>query len=853
MNEELRIVISAITDEAKKNLADVRKELDGIEGAGTQAGKEVDAAMKGMGKAIGATIAVVAALTTAMAALGRKAQEVNKGIARLNSTFESAGSSAAQATDTYRELFGIFGDHDRAIETAQSLARVTTEADNLAQYYDILAGAAAKYGDGLQGEALAEQISETVASGKAVGDLARVLVEAGISEDAFNNSLAQTTSLEERELLVRQTLNNVLGTTGSMYRQANSQTIAYNKSQADLNIALAQATSYTTPLLTALNMLSTTLLTYLAPAFRTISIYLTGFIQLLAEAVEWVGGFFGVVGGKSSKTSADIQGYQKAMASYTNSLNKYFGATESGADGALKSVKELKKQTMGFDELNVVSNPASASAPTGGVGSVGGLGNLPPAPDPSDFGIGGDLFNTEEFEKDLEEAKEKIKAIGVLIGLVAAGLLAWKIGSFIADVKVAKKLIEIGAKDGALAYQKAFGKTGQKMLDEYKARLQNIAGTMMIVAGALLLIDGYSKAWTEGVDWASFAEMIAGVGLIVGGVALTIGGVAAPIALIVGAIALLVVGIKDLVENGYSMEAVILVAVAAIGVLIGVVWALNAALLANPITWIVVAIMALVAAFVVLWNECDAFRNFFIAIWDAIVIAFEATVAWFKQAGKDIASFFVSAWNAIKTAWNAVGKFFSDCWNAIKSAFSAVGKWFSDIFTGAWNGIKKAFSAVGSFFKGIWDTIKSIFSSVGSAIAGAVSKAFSSAINWVLEKAIGIINGFITAINFAIKIINAIPGVNINELKKLDVPKLAKGGIINSATLAVVGEQGKEAVMPLENNTEWIDILASRLASKQSAPSRIALVLDGKELGYATINSINNITRQTGELKLALL
>ena len=123
----------------------------------------------------------------------------------------------------------------------------------------------------------------------------------------------------------------------------------------------------------------------------------------------------------------------------------------------------------------------------------------------------------------------------------------------------------------------------------------------------------------------------------------------------------------------------------------------------------------------------------------------------------------------------------------------------------------------------------------------------------MLEKAIGIINGFITAINFAIGIINKIPGVNITELKKLDVPQLAKGGIINSATLAVVGERGKEAVMPLENNTEWIDMLAERLAARQSAPSKIVLALDGKELGYATINAINNITRQTGELKLAIV
>ena len=846
MNEELRIVISAITDDAQRNLADVREELNNIDDAGKQAGKDVDAAMKTIGKAVGATVAVITALTTAMVALGKKAQEVNKGFARLNSTFQSAGSSAAQATDTYRELFGIFGDHDRAIETAQSLARITTEADSLAQYYDILAGAAAKYGDGLQGEALAEQISETVASGKAMGDLARVLVEAGISEDAFNNSLAQTTNLEERELLVRQTLNNVLGSTGSLYRQTNQQTIAYNKSQADLNVALAQATSYTTPLLTALNMLSTTLLTYLAPAFRTISIYLTGFIELLAEAIEWVGGFFGVVGGNSSKTSADIQGYQKAMASYTNSLNNYFGATESGADSALKSVKELKKQTMGFDELNVVSNPATASAPTGGAGSVGGgLGNLPPAPDPSDFGIGGDLFNTADFEADLEEAKEKIKGVLTLVGLVAAGFATWKIGSFISEIKSAKSLIEKAGKEGATFTQKAFGDKAQKQLDGYKTKLANIAGTMMIIAGAILLLKGYSDAWVNGVDWANFAEMIAGVGLIVGGVAITIGGVAAPIALIVGAIALLVVGIKDLVENGYSMEAVILVAVAAIGVLIGVVWALNAALLANPITWVVVAIMALVAAFVVLWNECEGFRNFWIAVWDAIVVAFEATVAWFEQAGQDIAQFFTGAWESIKKAWSSTGSFFSGVWKGIKNAFSSVSNWFGDTFSKAWKKVKDVFSTGGKVFDGIKDGIVDTFKTVVNAIITGINKVIKLPFEG-LNKILGKIHG--------IKVAGVEPFSWLTWRAPIpEIPKLAKGGIIDSATLAVVGEQGKEAVMPLENNTEWIDILASRLAEKQGGNQKIELVVDGKALGYATIKSINNITKQTGSLQLALV
>ena len=815
MNEELKIIIKAVTDEAKKQLKEVRDELGGVEDEGKKAGKEIDKSMSGIGKAIGVAVASVAALTTAMIGLGNKAQEVSKGFSRLNTTFQSAGSSAADANDAYRELFGIFGDHDRAIETAQSLARVTTEADNLAEYYDILAGAAAKYGDGLQGEALAEQISETIASGKAVGDLSRVLIEAGISEDAFNASLAQTASLEERELLVRNTLNSALGTTGAAYREANQQTIAYNQSQADLNIALASATAYTTPLLTAVNNLGTTFLTSLAPAIRAVSTYLTAFIQLIGEAIGWIGSLFGSVDSGSAQTAGDVQGYQKAMASYTSSLGNYFGATEDGANGAIDSIQKLKKQTMGFDELNVVSKPETASTPST---SGGGVGAIPTAPNPADYGLGGDmgsLMDMSELTGDLDEAKEKLKAILTLAGLVGAGFATWKITKMIKDAEnIGKSLNKIG-------------------------------GYAMIIAGALLLIDGYSKAWTEGVDWANFAEMLAGVGLIVGGIAITIGGVAAPIALIVGAIALLVVGIKDLVENGYSMEAVILVAVAAIGILIGVIWAFNAALLACPLTWIVVAIMAVVAVFVVLWNECEGFRNFWIAVWDAIVIAFEATVAWFEQAGKDIAEFFTGAWKSIQKAWSACGKFFKDVWQGIKNAFSSVGNFFSDTFSKAWKKVKDVFSVGGEIFKGIGDGILEAFKFV--------------------------VNGIITGINAVVKlpfqglnkILDKIHDLEIAKVKPFkwltwratipEIPQLATGGILTSESLFVGGEGGKkEAVLPLEQNTEWMDVLADRINGRNT-PTKIVLALDGKELGYATINSINSITRQTGALQLAIV
>lgn len=823
MNEELRIVIKAITEEAQKELEGVKKELEKINKAGENTSKGLSESFSKVAKTAAVVAGAITAVVGAMIALTKNSMEFQKAYSKLTTSFQAVGSSAEQAKSTYRDLYGFLGDTDRATEAAQSLALITTNTKDLAEWTNILQGAYSLMGDKLPVEGLAEAANETIKTGVVTSSLADAINWLGVSEDAVNAKLATLNTQAEREAYLRELLNGLYSNSAAIYERNNEATIAYNQSQADLDIALANATQYVVPLLTQLNNLGASLLQVLAPAFKYVAAFVAVFVEYVSAAIQWVGAFFGMFAEEGSKATQTVtQGITEAKSGVDELASGLSGSFED----ATAAAKELKKQTMGFDELNIVSSNkdtgAASNVPSIGAGGVSGAAVSIPD-------MGG-LANLEDFQKDVEKVREKVEGVLVLVGLVAVALLAWKLTSFI---------------QGLMSSTEA--------LKGFLTKMQSLGGWLMIIAGAILLVQGYSDAWANGIDWENFGLILAGIGLIVGGLVVAFGPLAGAIGLIVGGIAMLVLGIKDLVENGYSMEAVIMVAVAAIAILIGVVWALNAALLANPITWIVVAIMALVAVFVILWNECEGFRNFWISIWDAIVVAFTAVWEWLKQAAKDIAQFFVDAWNAIKKAWSATGKWFSDVWQSIKKAFSAVGKWFSDIFTGAWNGIKKAFSAVGSFFSGIWSTIKNTFSKVGKTIGDAVSGAFKSAINWVLEKAIGIINGFIKGINLAISVINAIPGVSIKKLSLLEVPKLAKGGIVDSATLAMIGERGKEAVLPLENNTGWMDTLAERISAKQGAPSKIVLMLDGKELGYAAINSINTITRQTGTLQLNIV
>ena len=417
-------------------------------------------------------------------------------------------------------------------------------------------------------------------------------------------------------------------------------------------------------------------------------------------------------------------------------------------------------------------------------------------------------------------------------------------------------------------------------------------------------------------------------------------------------------------------------------------WLLNAAMNANPIGLIVVAIAGLVAAFVLLWNKCEGFRNFFIGLWEAIKTAFQAFLDWISPAievikgyfqglwtklqeiwayiveslqpvkdaisgafqaawelikvvwdlvkpyfeaiwqniqtifsvVKDVLSgFFEAAWIAIQAIWDVVSSyfaaiwdtikavfsvvatylggmfetawtaikaiwdtvtgyftaiwetikgifavvknvlsgnwseaweaikgivntwagFFSGVWDSIKAVFASVGSWFSDTFSAAWAAVKNVFSTWGSFFSGLWDTIKNTFSSLGTSISNAIGGAIKSGINGVISMIQNTINGAIGLINGAIGLINKIPGVSVGKIKTLSLPRLAEGTVLTKATPVIAGEDGAEAIMPLEKHTGWIDVLAKKINAAMNntgGGSRYAMQEINNNLGGLNVN-----------------
>ena len=127
-------------------------------------------------------------------------------------------------------------------------------------------------------------------------------------------------------------------------------------------------------------------------------------------------------------------------------------------------------------------------------------------------------------------------------------------------------------------------------------------------------------------------------------------------------------------------------------------------------------------------------------------------------------------------------------------------------------------SAFGKVIISLWNGIKGFFSKFAADFGNFITGIFKNAINGVLafienfiNMPIDILNGFIDVIN---TVFGAV-GVSLSNIDRISLPRLAQGGIALNATTAIIGEAGKEAVLPLENNTDnWAGLLANTLVAE---------------------------------------
>lgn len=229
--------------------------------------------------------------------------------------------------------------------------------------------------------------------------------------------------------------------------------------------------------------------------------------------------------------------------------------------------------------------------------------------------------------------------------------------------------------------------------------------------------------------------------------------------------------------------------------------------LGGPVT---VAIAAAIAIGILLWKNWDKISAKAKEVWDFVKQKF-------NEFREFLSGIFTRDWTKdfgiIGKVFNAFFKSISDVWNSIKLIFKGIIDFVAGIFTGDW--------------KRAWEGIKNIFKGVFDGLSGIVK----SPINGIIAILNGLIGGVATAVNAVAKMLNKlkvtipswVPGIggksigfNLPTWSPGKIPYLAKGGVIDHPTLAMMGEDGKEAVVPLERNREWIKRVSDEMRNRQN-------------------------------------
>lgn len=253
-------------------------------------------------------------------------------------------------------------------------------------------------------------------------------------------------------------------------------------------------------------------------------------------------------------------------------------------------------------------------------------------------------------------------------------------------------------------------------------------------------------------------------------------------------------------------------------------------------------------------NAASAIAGFFKNLWATIQGIWSAVSGWFKSKVIDplvnffapivqwISGFFQGCWIIIQAVWAAVsgwfktnvidpvvnffapipgiiGGFFSGLWTSIQSIWATVSGWFNlNVIQPLVNFFAPIVESIGGFFANLWATICSIWQAAGTwfsenvttpinnafqAIGDFVKGIFNGLIGLVegmINRIIGAVNGFIGGFNDVVGWGASFIGVDwegLATIPEVSLPRLAKGGIVDSPTILEAGEAGTEAIVPL--------------------------------------------------------
>ena len=703
--------------------------------------------------------AVAAVLATAGASIANSTKQFREEQTKLNSAFSAAGATAKEASQAYNGLFRFLGESSRSVESANHLAKITTNTQHLAEWTTICQGIYSTFGDSLPIESLTEAANETIRVSKVTGVMADALNWAGVSEDAFNAQLEKTTSLTEREALVRRTLMGLYQNAAAIYEQNNKAIIAQNEAQARLDKTMARIGQQTQVLVTSWINLKNTIMTVLAPAITYISAIFSVLIDKLAAAIQWVGKLIGI----EFRTDA-VSGIVSGVSDVSSGIENATGATGGLTDGlnkATDAAEKLRRVTMGFDELNIVSDLSSKSSSTDsgssgtGTGAGGGISSI----DTGNSMIGKIGEQIEDVKAKVEDFFEKWKT---QIAIISAALAALGIAGLLEHLGKAISL-------------------GDTFLKTMKA-IKNLAVGVIVITLQYALVNDYMDKYIDGKEFKDYIKglLVAAIGTGVlyamwgtGGLALGLGVTA-------------VASIKAVIDNGgiNSVESAVVALtglVSAIGAISIAIKKINWAPLVAGFGKIKTALTPVVAAV----SKFVAGLSGGAILGIAAIIAGIASAAYFlyenwDKVTKAAKEFFnlniLPKLQDVKKSWEDIKTAVSDAAQALLNAIPPELRTKLEDLGKAIVEIKDRFiewAKSVDWIKGIGKTFEVIGGIIFSVVTGVIAGAMNAFIGYI-QGAIEVISGITQIVSGVVEAIVALFSGDLQEAGKA-VDKIVDG------------------------------------------------------------------------------
>ena len=532
--------------------------------------------------------------------------------------------------------------------------------------------------------------------------------------------------------------------------------------------------------------------------------------KVLGLAISVANSLSQAFGGKKIKESSTSV---SNMASGMGDIASGAEDTSSGLESADKSAKKLKRTLAGFDQLNVLSTPDSGSTSSGAGGAGGG--------DITGLANASYISTEEEVESGVSKADEYFKQVSEIYHKWFDNLPKLKINfdkeQALEDIKgigldILNTISGLGSFVITIGINLANDLDIGKLTNDFISLVKSVTGLASSLTD--VLVPAFEKLYDIGLK-----PVVEWIGEKVHDAFKTLSGILEDFA-------------KFVEDNAEGFEAW--------GEILGVV--------AKAI-WSIIEPMADAA-----WNT---FKGLVLAIYEVFKLLLKILL----EVGKAL----VKVVKDPKQAWDDfksyVGSFFDNMKNkagsavsGIKEAFKGIPEWFRTTFTKAWTNVKNVFSKGGKVFTGIKDGILSGLKSVVNALIGGINKVVAIPFN-------GLNNALNKIRNISILGKKPFYGL-IGNISVPQIPKLAKGGVITSPTIAMMGEYAgaktnPEIVTPQSilretinsSNDELINALLSATARiiKAINDSNVTLEGDAKGMFKVIKKEADNYTYRTGK------